>query len=257
MAQGPVFHGVAVALVTLFRHSGELDAPATAQLAARLVGLGVRAVVVAGTTGEAAALDPDERTTLLRALRRELPSSGNVPVIAGTGAPSSRQAVRLTAQARDNGADAVLVLSPPGAPDPRPYYEAVATAAGHLPVLGYHYPSVSPPGIPVEALADLPIDGVKDSSGDATRLLATLDSWDRPVYAGSSALVMLAGSLGCAGAILSLANAEPESCVAAFAGDAGAQLKLAKPMATEARFPQGIKALVSARFGCSTTSRLG
>jgi 4-hydroxy-tetrahydrodipicolinate synthase len=250
-----VFKGVGVALVTLFGDDGELDARATADLAARVVALGVSAVVVAGTTGEAAALDPDERTELLVEVRKAVPD--RVPVVAGTGAPSARQAVRYTAAARDSGADAVLALSPPRTADSRRYYEAVAAAAGSVPVLAYHNPGVSYPGIAIEALADLPVVGLKDSSGDAGRLLATLEGWDGPLYLGSSALISLAGGLGCAGVILALANAEPEGCVAAFSGDNGAQLKLAKARTAEARFPRGIKELVATRFGCSTTVRLG
>ena len=88
----PLFSGVGVALVTLFDDRGDLDAPASAALAAQLVDLGVRAVVVAGTTGEAAALESAERIALLDAVRREL--SPSVPVIAGTGAPSARQAAQ-------------------------------------------------------------------------------------------------------------------------------------------------------------------
>jgi len=253
----PVFRGVGVALVTLFTADGDLDAPATADLASRLVELGVDAVVVAGSTGEAPSLDVEERVELLAALRKVLPEHGGVPLIAGTGAPSARQAAQLTAAARDGGADAVIALSPPRSDEPGPYYEAVAAAASGLPVLAYHFPKASAPGIAIEALADLPVDGLKDSSGEAGRLLAVVDDWDRPVYPGSSALVSLAGAIGCPGVILSLANAEPEACRAAFAGDNIAQLQLAKFRSAEARFPFGIKELVAARFGCSAAARLG
>ena len=230
----------------------------TGELAARLVDLGVKAVVVGGTTGEAAALDPDERSELLAAVRKAVPQGSGVPVIAGAGSPSARQAARLTTAARDEGADAVLALSPPGTSDPRCYYESVAQAAGRVPVLAYHYPAVSAPGIPLSSLADLAVAGMKDSSGDPGRLLETLDTWDRPVYPGNSALVTLAGALGCPGAILALANAVPELCTSAFAGDAQAQLKLAAPRRrTEGRFPAGLKQLVGERFGYSTKARMG
>ena len=147
---------------------------------------------------------------------------------------------------------------PPGTPDPRGYYEAVAKHAGGVAVLAYHFPSVSPPGIPVEALADLPVDGCKDSSGDAQRLLLTATTWARPLYTGSSALLSLAGPLGCAGAILALANAEPERCVAAFGGDTEAQRGLAPShFAAQASFPGGIKGLTARRFGTSTVRRMG
>ncbi|HTV12209.1 MAG TPA: dihydrodipicolinate synthase family protein [Acidimicrobiales bacterium] len=257
MPRQAIFNGIGVALVTLFRPDGELDAPATADLATQLVELGARAVVVAGTTGEAAALEHDERSELVAAVRAALPQSCGVPLVAGVGAPSARQASRFTRAAINLGADAVLALSPPRTDDPLSYYQEVAVAADGIPVIGYHYPAVSPPGISLEALAELPVAALKDSSADAGRLLATLDSWDRPVYVGSSALITLGATLGCAGAILALANAEPEVCQAAFAGDAGAQLKLAKFRPAEARFPHGLKELVAARFGCSPTARLG
>jgi 4-hydroxy-tetrahydrodipicolinate synthase len=250
-----VFTGVGVALVTLFDDRGDLDAPATAALAAQLVGLGVRAVVVAGTTGEAAALEAGERIALLDAVRDELRAA--VPVIAGTGAPSTRQAEALTRDATEHGADAVLVLSPPGASDPRPYYEAVAKAAAGTPVLAYHYPKASSPGIAVRELADLAVAGVKDSAGDAERLLRELHDYEGPVYTGSSALLSFAGPLGCAGAILSLANVEPERCARAFAGDVVAQAGLVEAhLAAHERFPRRLKEMVASRFGTSTVCRV-
>lgn len=252
---GPLFTGVGVALVTLFHEDGALDAAATAALAGQLVELGVKAVVVAGSTGEAATLDPDERSELIAAVRKEIPAE--IPVVAGTGAPSARQATALTRAAADAGADGFLVLSPPGSRDLPRYYAAVREAAGDRPLLAYHFPSTSSPGIPLESLPALPVDGCKDSSGDAGRLLLTRSSFDRPLYVGSDALLALAGPLGCAGAILALANAEPERCIAAFSGDAGAQLALAGPHRRCAgRFPEGIKSLAAERFCTSTTQRL-
>ncbi|MBA2282777.1 MAG: hypothetical protein H0W25_16335, partial [Acidimicrobiia bacterium] len=138
-------------------------------------------------------------------------------------------------------------------------YEAVAAAAGATPLLAYHYPAVSPPGIAVAALADLPVVGCKDSTGDPDRLLHTLAVWDGNVYVGSHALISMAAAVGLPGCILALANAEPERCVRAFVGDGSAQRELAGA-ATALRtggFPHGIKALTAARWGTATTTRLG
>jgi 4-hydroxy-tetrahydrodipicolinate synthase len=251
-----VFTGVGVALATLFDDDGEVDAKATAGLAATLVDLGVRGVVVAGSTGEAAALTAGERVALLTETRRAVPSG--VPVIAGTGGASARQAAALTRDAREAGADAVLALCPPRNNDPRPYYDAVAEAAGGLPALAYHFPQTAPPGIPVEALPDLPVQGMKDSSGDPERLLSELEVFDRPVYVGAAMLVLMAGSLGIAGAILAVANADPEHAIAAFAGDPAAQRALlAAHRRVKARFPFGLKDAVADRFGTSRATRLG
>jgi dihydrodipicolinate synthase/N-acetylneuraminate lyase len=213
----------------------------------------VQAVVVNGSTGEASTLDRDERTALVAAVKEAV----GVPVIAGTGAPSSRQAAALSLDALGAGADGLLVLSPPGAADPRPYYAAVRAAVGEAPVLGYHYPTVSAPGIAVDQLAGLPIDGCKDSTGDADRLLAELQAFDRPLYVGSSALLSFAGPLGVPGAILGLANVEPEGCVAAFSGDAQAQRALAGAhLAMGRAFPGSLKALMAARWGTPEHRRL-
>jgi 4-hydroxy-tetrahydrodipicolinate synthase len=282
----PLFSGVGVALATLFDEGGEVDAKATAAHAATLADLGVRAVVVAGSTGEAAALTAEERISLLTEIRRAVPAG--VPVIAGTGAPSARQAAALTRDARDAGADAVLALCPPRSTDPRPYYEAVAEAAGDLPALAYHFPQTSPPGIPVEALADLPIQGLKDSSADPERLLAELEVFQRPLWVGAAVLLLMAGSLatrgslaaagsggvagsggaagsggtvgsgGVAGAILAVANVDPEHAIAAFAGDPAAQRALF-PAHNRVRttFPHGLKDAIADRFGTSRVTRLG
>jgi 4-hydroxy-tetrahydrodipicolinate synthase len=252
----PLFTGVGVALATLFDDDGEVDAKATAGLAATLADLGVRGVVVAGSTGEASALTAGERIALLTETRRAVPSG--VPVIAGTGGASARQAAALTRDAREAGADAVLALCPPRNNDPRPYYDAVAEAAGGLPALAYHFPQTAPPGIPVEALPELPVQGMKDSSGEPERLLSELEVFDRPLYVGAAMLVLLAGSLGIAGAILAVANADPEHAIAAFAGDPAAQRALlAAHRRVKARFPFGLKDAVADRFGTSRSTRLG
>ena len=252
----PLFTGVGVALATLFDDDGEVDAKATADLAATLVDLGIRGVVVAGSTGEASALTAGERVALLTETRRAVPSG--VPVIAGTGGASARQAAALTRDAREAVADAVLALCPPRNNDPRPYYDAVAKAAGGLPALAYHFPQTAPPGIPVEALPDLPSQGLKDSSGDPERLRSELVVFDHPLYVGAAMLVLMAGSLGIAGAILAVANADPEHAIAAFAGDPAAQRALlAAHRRVKARFPFGLKDAVADRFGTSRATRLG
>ena len=250
----PIFSGVGVALATIFDDAGAIDVAATAEHAVRIVSAGVAAVVVAGSTGEGETLDDDERVALLIGVREAVPP--DVPVLAGTGGPWAGAAARRTAAAADAGADGVLVLSPRRVDDPRPYYEAVARAAGGLPVLAYHFPVVSPPGIPVSMLAELPIDGVKDSTGDPQHLLETLDAFAGWVYVGSSALLSFAGPLGVTGAILAVANLEPALAVKAFAGDADAQRPLLPAHVTSQRdFPRGLKAALADQTGSSPVTR--
>lgn len=250
-----LFAGVGVALVTLFDEAGDLDARATAMHAKRLADEGMRAVVVAGSTGEAAALSADERIELLEEVRSAVPAE--IPVIAGTGAPSRRQAAAYTADACARGADGVLALSPPGSRRLSDYYAAVVDAAGGTPVLAYHFPRSSVPGIDVETLATLPVRGVKDSSADPERLLRELAELDIAIYTGAATMVFAAGQLGCRGAILAVANAEPSLAVQAFAGDPQAQRALTAPhLAARADFPDGLKRLVADRYGTSRVGRL-
>jgi 4-hydroxy-tetrahydrodipicolinate synthase len=169
-----------------------------------------------------------------------------------------RPAVDRAAAAVKAGADAVLVPPPRRGRDLAGFYGAVAAAAGPAPVLAYHYPGVAGGAVPVQALASLPVSGIKDSTGEPERLLHTLDAWSGWTYVGSASVVGYAGMLGAAGAILAVANAVPEDCLAAFQGDRAAQRRLATAqLAGRRQFPLGLKELVADRFATSTVSRLG
>jgi dihydrodipicolinate synthase/N-acetylneuraminate lyase len=252
----PVFTGVGVAMVTLFDDDGDVDLDANAELARELAAAGMTAIVIAGSTGEAATLDGPERVALAKVVREAIPA--DVAIVVGTGAASARQAAGLTAEVVAGGADAVLVLSPPNAADPTGYYRQVVAAAGRTPVLGYHFPLMSAPGIDVDLLprlGDIGLVGLKDSSGDPSRLVRTLATFDGDLYVGSPWLLSAAGPLGAAGAILAVANVEPELSVAAFTGDAVAQRSLSEA-ATRAAGPAAVKALLAERTGRSARTRV-
>ena len=249
-----MFSGVGVALVTLFDTSGAVDADATAAHAARLVELGVSALIVAGTTGEPMSLDREERVSLIEAVRA---AADGCPVIAGTGDITTPKAVRLTRDAIDAGADAVLALSPPAPVDIARYYRAVVAEAAGTPVLAYHFPKVSSPGIEPGALDGLGVVGVKDSSGDPRTMFATLGAFSGSYYPGSAFLVSLAAASGASGAILAVANIAPELGVRAFDGDHDAQRKLAGiELALSGNRWAAIKAATAERFGTSTYTRM-
>jgi 4-hydroxy-tetrahydrodipicolinate synthase len=250
-----VFTGVGVALVTIFAADGGVDTASTAALARDLTDRGARAVLACGTTGEAGTLTDAERTAIVTAVREAVPAG--IPVLAGTGAAAAQRAADLTAAACRAGADAVLAWPPPGSADLLAYYEGIRAAADGRPVLAYHIPWVSAPGVPVDALAGLPVAGVKDSSGLADRLLDEIAHYAGATYVGSSALLALAGPLGAAGAILALANVEPERCCRAFAGDAAAQRELAdRHLAVKAGGPAVLKAILAASHGTSAAVRV-
>ncbi|HEV2088503.1 MAG TPA: dihydrodipicolinate synthase family protein, partial [Cryptosporangiaceae bacterium] len=138
------------------------------------------------------------------------------------------------------------------------YFSRVAASAPGTPVLAYHYPGVAGAEVPVEALGSLPVQGLKDSSGDAERLLLTLDAWSGWTYVGAAMLTSYAAVLGAAGAILAVANVAPEDCLAAWGGDIAAQRRLLVPhLAARTRFPHGLKAEMARRFGTPVTARIG
>jgi 4-hydroxy-tetrahydrodipicolinate synthase len=250
-----LFSGVGVALVTLLDDTGSVDAAATGSLAADLAGRGMKAVLACGTTGEAGALTDVERGDVIRAVRDALPP--DIQVLAGTGATDPAHAAELTRAAVGAGADAVLAWPPPRSHDLAGYFGALGDAADGRPVLGYHIPWISSPGIPVSELAGLPIAGLKDSSGDPDRLLAEVARYSGRTYVGSSALLALAGPMGAAGAILALANIEPERCCRAFAGDVVAQRELADGHLELRRGgPPALKRLLAADRGTSPVARV-
>jgi 4-hydroxy-2-oxoglutarate aldolase len=162
-----------------------------------LVAAGLHGVVVAGSTGEAALLDPDEQRRMVAWVREVLPDQSWL--IAGTGAESTRQAIALTRAAAAEGADAVLVR-PPG------YFSAAVSP----PTLVYNIPKythvVIAAGLLQQLAAHPNIVGVKDSSGDAKNLAAYRDAapeWS--VFVGSGSLLYAALELGCDGGILAVA----------------------------------------------------
>jgi 4-hydroxy-tetrahydrodipicolinate synthase len=99
---------------------------------------------------------------------------------------------------------------------------------------------------------------MKDSTGDPERLLAELEVFPHPVYVGASTILLMAASLGLPGAILAVANVDPEHAIAAFAGDPAAQQALL-PAHRRVRscFPFGLKDAIADRFGTSRATRLG
>jgi 4-hydroxy-tetrahydrodipicolinate synthase len=249
-----IFTGAAVALATLFTDDLEVDYEATAKHAAQLVSAGIEGIVVCGTTAEPETLSDDERLGLLDAI---LDAVGQTPVIMGASLPSARQSGAFAALVNQRNVAAIIARSPRGVADPIPFYEHIAESIGDTPLLAYHFPAAAPPGIPVDALAKSPVIGLKDSSGDVDRLLATLDAFDGDVYVGSPTMLLLAGQLGCAGGILQVANAFPELCLAAFDGQAKAQRELfAFHAQSRADFPRGIKGLMAQRSGTSQATRL-
>ncbi|WP_254768708.1 dihydrodipicolinate synthase family protein [Salinilacihabitans rarus] len=221
-------HGVVPPTVTAFHEDESVDYETTAAHARFVVDRGAHGVFPLGTNGEFPLLTPDEREGVVEAVVEEV--GGEVPVIAGVGAASTRETVAHAEHAERVGADGVVVVTPYYYPlDHDAYldhYERVA-AAVDLPVYVYHIPSKTGNSIPLSTLDDLAaIDnlvGLKDSSKDVPWLAQAVDAHPELTFlAGSDSLVFTGLEIGCSGAVSAVANVVPELVVDCYeAYDAG------------------------------------
>lgn len=225
-----MFHGSMVALVTPMRDDGTIDDQSLAQLVEFHVENGTDALVVVGTTGESATLDHKEHCDLIR--RAVELSKGRLPIIAGTGANSTREAIDLTRCAMQAGADACLLVTPYyNKPTQEGLYLHFKTVAEAVPIpqILYNVPGRTACDMlneTVERLAGISnIVGIKDATGDMVRGKELIercgDKLD--VFSGDDATTLELMRLGAKGGISVTANVAPgdmhEMCSAALAGD--------------------------------------
>ncbi|TEA80009.1 4-hydroxy-tetrahydrodipicolinate synthase [Allopusillimonas ginsengisoli] len=212
----PVFRGSIPALVTPMHEDGSVDVTTFQALLDWHVSEGSDAVVVAGTTGEASTLGIEEQFDLVKTACRHL--NGRLPVIAGTGANSTAEAVELARLAQKAGAQAHLSVVPyynkPGQNGIIAHFQAVAEAC-ELPMILYNVPGRTVADIAndtVLALAETPnIIGIKDATGDMGRgfdLLCRRPSGFQ-VFSGDDETALALTMLGGDGVISVTANAFP------------------------------------------------
>ena len=201
----PIFNGSGVAIITPFADNA-IDYPALARLLDFQLENGTDAVIVCGTTGEAAAMSYEERMRTIEFTVRHV--SGRVPVIAGTGSNNTENAVALSNDAIQAGADALLVVTPFYNKATQKglirHYTAIADAVTK-PVILYHVPSRTGVKCTAEtyaALAQHPnIAGVKEAGGDLALVQKTreLCPEDFSIWSGNddeTAPIMLLGGRG-------------------------------------------------------------
>jgi 4-hydroxy-tetrahydrodipicolinate synthase len=211
----PWLKGVFPALVTPFDKEENVDEAAFRGLI-RHVLPHVNGVVPCGTTGEFPYLEVAEQKRLVQIAVEE---ANGKPVVAGTGASSTREAILLAQNAQEVGASACLVVTPFFLhPSDKGVYQHFYEIAGavDLPILLYNIPQVVDRYLPrrvVEDLADIPnIVGLKDSSGNLTYTMEVLEfASDRiDVFIGHDEVVLNALAGGCTGMILASAQVYPE-----------------------------------------------
>ena len=211
-----VIRGSLVAIVTPMHEGGELDLERFHALIDFHVAEGTDGIVVVGTTGESPTVDFDEHHLLIRTAVERV--AGRVPVIAGTGANSTREAIDLSIYAKDAGADASLSVVPyynkPTQEGLYQHFRAIAEAVD-IPQILYNVPGRTVADISNETvlrLAQIPnIVGIKDATGDMGRgfdLICRVPE-GFSVYSGDDASGLALLLLGADGVISVTANVAP------------------------------------------------
>ncbi|WP_394561056.1 4-hydroxy-tetrahydrodipicolinate synthase [Aquipseudomonas alcaligenes] len=223
--------GSMVALVTPMDAQGGLDWNALSKLVDFHLQEGTNAIVAVGTTGESATLDVNEHVEVIRRVVGQV--AGRIPVIAGTGANSTREAIELTQNAKSVGADACLLVTPyynkPTQEGLFQHFRHIAEAVA-IPQILYNVPGRTACDMLPETVERLSkvanIIGIKEATGDLQRGQDILDrvSADFLVYSGDDATAVELMLMGGKGNISVTANVAPramaELCAAAMNGDA-------------------------------------
>ena len=230
--QAQIIQGSIVAIVTPMFEDGSVDWKGLEKLVEWHIAQGTNSIVAVGTTGEASTLSLAEHTQVIKEIVRV--ANKRIPIIAGTGANSTHEAIELTKEAKELGADAALLVTPyynkPTQEGLYQHYKAIAEAVD-FPQILYNVPGrtgVDMLNETVIRLADIPqIVGIKDATGDVPRgqaLIEGLRGKEMTVYSGDDATAYQLIALGALGNISVTANVAPKEmsqiCAAAISGDA-------------------------------------
>lgn len=214
------FEGVYVALVTPFTNKYEVDYKRLTELCDWLIQEGVDGLVPSGSLGEYATMTAEERANVIHTVIAA--AKGRVPVVVGSAAPSTRQAVEWVQFSKDAGAAGVMALPPinykPLLHEVFAHYEALNTVG--LPIIAYNNPHDYKIDLTPDILAELSklenVVAVKEFSGDVRRMQDILAQTDLEVMVGVDDLVMEGGLIGATGWIAGVPNALPKEGVEIF-----------------------------------------
>ncbi|MGE0827214.1 MAG: 4-hydroxy-tetrahydrodipicolinate synthase [Candidatus Binatia bacterium] len=210
------FAGSFVALVTPFKN-GKVDEKRLGDLVEWHIQSGTHGIVPCGTTGESATLSHEEHTQVVKFVVETVQK--RVPVVAGTGSNSTAEAIRLTREAQEVGADGALMISPyynrPTQEGIYQHYKAVAQAVPGFPIIFYNIPGRTGSNIEPSTMARLAeidnIVGVKEATGSIDQVInIRLACGEKlAILSGEDSLTFSMMSLGGKGVISTVANVAP------------------------------------------------
>ena len=212
-----IFTGAGCAIITPFTAEGAVDYPALDCLLDFQINNGTDAIIICGTTGESSTLSEAEHSDVIAHTVKYV--NHRVPVIAGTGSNDTQTAIMLSKQAEDDGADAVLVVTPyynkATQNGLKKHFKLIAEAI-HVPVILYNVPSRTGCNIQPETAVWLArnvenIVAIKEASGNISQIghLFAIANGDIDVYSGNDDQIVPLLSLGGKGVISVLSNIAP------------------------------------------------
>lgn len=214
----PIFKGAGVAIVTPFTQDDKVNFEELGKMIDFQIAGGTDAIIICGTTGESSTLTHEEHDACIKFAVEH--TAGRVPVIAGTGSNSTAEAMRLSTHAQNNGADALLLVTPYYNKATQKgliqHYTAIANSVD-LPIILYNVPSRTGVNILPQTAVTLAknvknIVAVKEASGNISQVaeLAALADGCIDIYSGNDDQVVPLLSLGGVGVISVLSNVMPK-----------------------------------------------
>lgn len=227
MSKQTIFTGAGVAIVTPMKADGSVDLELYRELVEDQIQNGTDAIITCGTTGESSTLDDEEHIAVMRAAVEQ--ANGRVPVIAGTGSNDTAYGIHLSQEAKEMGADALLLVTP--------YYNKTSQAGliAHyektvnevkMPTILYNVPSRTGVNINVDTVVELAknpyIVGLKQANANLASVAEIASRCDIDIYSGNDNEIVAMLALGAKGVISVLSNVIPrethEICAKWFEG---------------------------------------
>ena len=227
MSKQTIFTGAGVAIVTPMKADGSVDLELYRELVEDQIQNGTDAIITCGTTGESSTLDDEEHIAVMRAAVEQ--ANGRVPVIAGTGSNDTAYGIHLAQEAKEMGADALLLVTP--------YYNKTSQAGliAHyektvnevkMPTILYNVPSRTGVNINVDTVVELAknpyIVGLKQANANLASVAEIASRCDIDIYSGNDNEIVAMLALGAKGVISVLSNVIPrethEICAKWFEG---------------------------------------
>ena len=213
-----IFKGAGVAIVTPFTQDDKVNFEELGKMIDFQIAGGTDAIIICGTTGESSTLTHEEHDECIKFAVEH--TAGRVPVIAGTGSNSTAEAIRLSTHAQNNGADALLLVTPYYNKATQKgliqHYTAIANSVD-LPIILYNVPSRTGVNILPQTAVTLAknvknIVAIKEASGNISQVaeLAAIADGCIDIYSGNDGQVVPLLSLGGVGVISVLSNVMPK-----------------------------------------------